>query len=63
MIKKGISVVSDSIPAVLSERDETDRKFYEIAKYCHAILVFGNLVHYPLDLEIMSPADFCQKHL
>ncbi len=63
LIKNGISVVPDSIPDVPFERDETDRKFYEVAKFCHAILISGNLAHYPSDPDIMSPADFCRNHL
>lgn len=63
LIKNGISVVADSIPDVPFERDETDRKFFEVAKYCHAILISGNLAHYPSEPDIMSPADFCRKYL
>lgn len=29
--------------------DESDRKFYEVAKYCNATLVTGNLKHFPND--------------
>ena len=63
LIKNGISVIADTIPEVSFERDETDRKFYEVAKYCNAILVTGNLAHYPSDSIIMSPSDFCQRYL
>lgn len=63
LIKNGISVVADPIHDVPFDRDETDRKFYEVAKYCGAILISGNLAHYPADPDIMSPADFCQKYL
>ena len=63
LIKNGISVIADPIPDILFERDETDRKFYEVAKYCNAILISGNLVHYPEDPYILSPADFCSRYL
>ena len=63
LIKNGISVVADPIPDVPFEWDETDRKFFEVAKYCHAILISGNLAHYPSEPDIMSPADFCRKYL
>jgi len=63
LIKNGISVVADPISDVPFERDETDRKFFEVAKYCHAILISGNLAHYPSEPDIMSPADFCRKYL
>lgn len=63
LIKNGISVVADPITDIPFERDETDRKFFEVAKYCHAILISGNLAHYPSEPDIMSPADFCRKYL
>ena len=63
IVKNGISVAADPISEIPFERDETDRKFYEVAKFCHAILITGNLAHYPQDPEIMSPADFCQRYL
>ena len=63
LIKNGISVIADPIPDVSFDKDETDRKFYEVAKYCHAILVTGNLSHYPSDPFVISPSDFCQRYL
>ena len=63
LIKNGISVIADPIPDVSFDKDETDRKFYEVAKYCHAILVTGNLAQYPSDPFVISPSDFCQRYL
>ncbi|MBR4703728.1 MAG: putative toxin-antitoxin system toxin component, PIN family [Oscillospiraceae bacterium] len=63
LLKNGLSVVADPIPEVPFERDETDRKFYEVAKFCCAVLISGNLAHYPPDPEILSPADFCRRYL
>jgi len=63
LIKNGISVIADPITDVSFKQDETDRKFYEVAKYCHAILISGNLAHYPSEPDIMSPTDFCRKYL
>lgn len=63
IVKNGISVIPTPITSVPFERDETDRKFYEVAKYCHAILVTGNLQHYPIDPAIMNAADFCHRYL
>ena len=45
------------------EWDETDKKFYEVAKFCRAVLITGNLQHYPLDADIMNAADFCSSYL
>ncbi|MDO5140789.1 MAG: putative toxin-antitoxin system toxin component, PIN family [Eubacteriales bacterium] len=63
LIKYGMSVIPDEINNALFDRDESDRKFYETAKYCCAILITGNLVHYPADPSIMSPAEFCSRYL
>ncbi len=63
IIKNGFSVIPDKIADVSFEKDESDRKFYEVAKFCNAILITGNLAHYPKDNDIISPAEFCQKYL
>ena len=63
LIKNGVSVVPDPIRDVLFEKDETDRKFYEVAKFCQAILVTGNLAHYPQEPNIINHAEFCQRYL
>ena len=38
--------------------DEADRKFYEVAKYCGAVLITGNLKHFPNDDAVMSVSNF-----
>ncbi len=63
LIKNGISVIADSIKDVSFEKDESDRKFYEVAKYTNAILITGNLKHYPKDKNIMNASEFCDKYL
>ena len=63
LVKNGISVIADSLPDIKFERDETDRKFYEVAKFCHAVLVSGNLQHFPDEPDIMSPTEFCRHYL
>lgn len=61
LIKKGMSVIPvPLLKAVFS--DESDRKFLEVAKYCEALLITGNLRHYPQDLCIISVADFYGKY-
>ena len=42
--------------------DEADRKFYEVAKYCGAILITGNLKHFPKDDAVMSVSDFLERN-
>lgn len=34
--------------------DESDKKFYEVAKTCNATLITGNLKHFPVDSRIKS---------
>lgn len=55
--REGIIVVADSFPEVKFE-DESDRKFYEVARSCKAPLISGNLKHYPAEPWIMSVSDF-----
>lgn len=63
LTKNGISVIADPIKDILFEKDESDRKFYEVAKYANAILITGNLKHYPKDDNIMNASEFCDKYL
>lgn len=42
--------------------DEADKKFYEVAKFCGAMLVTGNLKHFPPDPQVISVSDFLSKH-
>lgn len=41
--------------------DESDKKFYEVARFCDATLVTGNLKHYPEDPRVMGVAAFLEK--
>jgi putative PIN family toxin of toxin-antitoxin system len=43
--------------------DESDRKFYDVAKSCEAFLVTGNLKHFPKEPHILSPAEFAKQVL
>ncbi len=61
LIKNGLSVIPDPLPDYSFERDETDRMFFEVAKYCHAVLITGNLAHYPSEPDVVSPAEFCLR--
>lgn len=42
--------------------DEADKKFYEVAKFCGAILITGNLKHFPQNPQVMTPAQFLENH-
>lgn len=63
IINDGFSVVPTPLPE-LKMIDETDRAFYEVAKFCNAPLVSGNIKHYPQNDPLVFPlADFVEKFL
>ena len=62
VIKNGISVIPEPLPDI-PFTDESDRKFFEVARYCEAYVVTGNIKHYPEDPCIITVADFCDRYL
>ena len=62
IIKKGISVIPKPLPSI-HFTDESDKKFYEVAKTCDAYVVTGNIKHYPKDRCIITVADFYDRYL
>jgi putative PIN family toxin of toxin-antitoxin system len=46
----------------VSMSDESDRKFYDVAKTANAILITGNTKHYPDEPFIVTPAAFVQRY-
>ncbi len=56
----GKSVVAT--PLNINFIDEDDKKFYEVAKYCNAKLITGNLKHFPDDEDVISVDDFLNKY-
>ena len=61
IVQIGIAVVAEPVKDKFT--DETDKKFYEVAKHSSAILITGNLKHFPADSNVMSPADFLNVNL
>jgi putative PIN family toxin of toxin-antitoxin system len=45
-------------PSSLAFVDESDRKFYDVARFSGATLIMGNAKHYPDESFILSPTDF-----
>ena len=43
--------------------DESDRKFYEVARFCQAPLVTGNSQHFPKDETVLTVAEFVDRYL
>ena len=62
IIKNGISVIAEPLPEIVFS-DESDKKFFEVAKFCDAYVVTGNIKHYPPDSCILTVADFCERYL
>ena len=54
--KNGISVVAPEVSIAFI--DEDDRMFYEVAKFCDAVLITGNKQHFPDEPDIMTVSDF-----
>jgi putative PIN family toxin of toxin-antitoxin system len=52
----GISVVST--PLDIDFKDPTDKMFYEVAKFCCATLITGNIKHFPKEGNVVSVKDF-----
>jgi len=52
----GMSVVP--CPSDAHFVDEDDRKFFEVAKHCNAVLITGNLKHFPKDDLVQSVTGF-----
>jgi putative PIN family toxin of toxin-antitoxin system len=60
---RGLSVIADIHPADIhpssvTMTDESDRKFYDTAKFCEAYLITGNARHLPKDPLVINPARF-----
>ena len=56
----GYSVVAEPVDTEFI--DESDIMFYEVAKYCGAKLITGNIKHFPEDDSIITVPDFFEKY-
>ena len=61
LVDNGISVIPTQIDIPFD--DEDDKKFFEVAKYCQAPLVTGNLRHFPHDPLVKNLSDFCLSYM
>jgi len=52
----GLSV--QPLPSYIPLPDEDDRCFYDVAKLSEAILITGNIKHYPVEPFIVTPSEF-----
>ena len=60
--KSGFSVVAAPLPDAV-RGDPDDLPFYEVAKAAEAVLITGNLRHFPDDPGVMSPVEYCSRFL
>lgn len=58
----GIQVVAHPIRNVAFS-DESDRKFFEVAKASGAVLITGNIKHFSNDSIVMTVSDFYESFL
>lgn len=56
----GVSVVAK--PTKENFTDEADKKFFEVAKCSHALLVTGNIKHFPKSDFVITVNDFFEKY-
>ncbi len=56
----GRSVIAE--PLSLDFIDEADKKFYEIAKFCNAKLITGNIKHFPKDNLVLTVSEFLEQY-
>ncbi|MGL4485410.1 MAG: putative toxin-antitoxin system toxin component, PIN family [Anaerovoracaceae bacterium] len=50
----------DPTPLKIKFKDETDKKFYEMACSCNCSLITGNKKHYPDNPLVVTPTEFLE---
>lgn len=60
IIDNGQSVIAE--PSNTPFIDESDKKFYEVAKFCGAKLITGNIKHFPDVDWILTVSQFLEQH-
>lgn len=48
------AIIVSPTPLAIPFSDESDKKFFEVAKVCNAVLITGNAKHFPADPLIKS---------
>ena len=57
---EGLCIVPN--PLNIEFIDESDKKFYEVAKYMKCPLITGNKKHFPDEDGILSPVEFLERY-
>lgn len=60
IVENGRQVIAE--PLNVDFTDESDKKFYEVAKFCDAKLITGNIKHFPNDKLVLSVPDFLEQY-
>jgi len=55
---KRVGILIEPVTSNVSLPDESDRIFYDTTKASGAILITGNVKHYPNEAFILTPAEF-----
>ena len=59
---KKLGIKTDPPTSTIPMPDETDRTFYDTAKASGAMLVTGNIKHYPAEPFIITPVEFLDQY-
>lgn len=60
IVDNGQSVIAEPLNIVFT--DESDKKFYEVAKFCGAKLITGNIKHFPDDELVFTVSKFLEQY-
>lgn len=60
VINKGINYTVRVLDVDFIDKD--DKKFYEVAKFSNAVIITGNIKHFPREDMIMTPGEFLEKY-
>ena len=63
LIRNGLSVIPTPVKDPCFDKDPSDLKFYEVALFCDAILITGNLKHYPSSKTIIEVSEFVKLYM
>lgn len=58
IVYNGRSVIAEPLDIDFTDKD--DKKFYEVAKFCNAKLITGNIKHFPDDELVLSVNEFLE---
>ena len=62
IMEYGLQIVAHPLTDI-AFNDESDRKFLEVAKTAEAVLITGNMKHFPEDPIIMNVSDFHSRFI